>query len=97
MIPVSKITPVCPESPEKHSLEEEKMPAANAPDSNRRQVSASAGTFAQKYTDASVDEGGTPNSFEKKDLVTTHAAVEEDQIYYLVYTRHRTQDEQARY
>ena len=43
--------------------------------------------------DLDDDMDGTPNSFNKKDLVTHLPDLQADLIYYLVYTRPKTQHE----
>ena len=87
-LPVSKIIPIDPLSLKK--VEEEKKP-----DRKRSGTSQANQKGGKKVMAASgnPDDDGTPNSFNRKDLALRLQDLRDDQIYYLVYMRNKTQSE----
>ena len=48
---------------------------------------------SQVVDEIALDADGTPNSFNRRDLVQGLLSLAEDQVYYLVYLRTKTQQE----
>ena len=85
-LPVSKIIPL---DPNKHSNQEEgKKPKRAA---SAKKGSSKIGAVVPESADEL--ESGTPCSFNRRDLAQKLSDLQDDQVYYLVYTRPKTQFE----
>ena len=95
LIPISKIVPVSPSVLTETSTQlNTDNNQDNKPVQKKKKGTSKAAAYEEDENKEDLEmEAGSPNSFNKKDLVFKLADLNESQVYYVVYTRSKSAKE----